>query len=315
MNMIIKLVSAGLVFAFAGIYSPASIQSEEAPLRGPASFSAYDEDGDGSVSEEEFSAMHRKRMESKTAAGMPMRGAANPPSFSDFDTDDDGRLTEDELAAGQKARMGNRQGMAKGTGQGCCCGGGMKMGKGMQGSGGMKMGKGMQGCCGGGMGKGMQGCGGMKMGKGMQGCCGGGMGKGMQGGGGMKMGKGMMQGCNMSRTRHHFVMRNGVDKNYVDRTNPLEESADNAMSGKKLYEKNCASCHGATGLGDGKAGKGLNPGPTNIAMFSKMPMASDGYLLWTISEGGAPVQSAMPAFKNKLKQDDMWKIITYLRQL
>lgn len=46
-----------------------------------------------------------------------------------------------------------------------------------------------------------------------------------------------------------------------------------------------------------------------------MPMATDGYLFWTIAEGGAPVGSAMPAFKQTLKEDDIWKIITYLRTL
>jgi mono/diheme cytochrome c family protein len=50
-------------------------------------------------------------------------------------------------------------------------------------------------------------------------------------------------------------------------------------------------------------------------MFSKMPMATDGYLSWTIAEGGVPLQTAMPPFKSILKEDDIWKIIIYLRQL
>ena len=306
MNIIKKMIPIGLVFAFASIFLPATAQSEETPARGPASFSEYDKDGNGSISEDEFNATHKQRMAGKAAAGMPMRGAANPPAFSDFDTNDDGQLNQDELAAGRKARMENRQGMGqdcmgkKGMGQGCmgddkgCCAG-KNGGKRCAAGGGDG-----QGCC---AGKGMK-----------QG--GGGMGKGMmQGSGGM--GKGKMKGCtmNMSRTRHHFVMRNGIESKYVDQTNPLQGTAGNIKDGKNLYEKNCASCHGVSGQGDGKAGKGLNPGPTNIAMFSKMPMASDGYLLWTVSEGGAPVQSAMPAFKTKLKEDDIWRIISYLRQL
>jgi mono/diheme cytochrome c family protein len=46
-----------------------------------------------------------------------------------------------------------------------------------------------------------------------------------------------------------------------------------------------------------------------------MPMASDSYLFWTISEGGAPVGSAMPPFKQTLTDDEIWKIITYVRTL
>ena len=224
-------------------------------------------------------------------------------------------------------------GMDKGMMKGCCGGMGKGMMKGCCGG----MGKGMmKGCCGG-MGKGMMKgcCGGMGKGM-MKGCCGGidkgmmkscaaGMGKGMMKGGCGGMGQGMMKGCgggmgqgckmNMSRIRHHFVMRNGIDKAYVENNNPLQNTTDNIKDGKELYVQNCVSCHGVTGLGDGEAGKGLNPKPTNIAMFSKMPMASDGYLYWTVAEGGVPLQTAMPAFKNDLKANDIWKIITYLRQL
>ena len=34
--------------------------------------------------------------------------------------------------------------------------------------------------------------------------------------------------------------------------------------GKALYAQNCATCHGVEGLGDGTAGKGLNPKPRNF---------------------------------------------------
>ena len=34
--------------------------------------------------------------------------------------------------------------------------------------------------------------------------------------------------------------------------------------GKALFAQNCATCHGAEGLGDGAAGKGLNPKPRNF---------------------------------------------------
>ena len=120
---------------------------------------------------------------------------------------------------------------------------------------------------------------------------------------------------NMSMKRHHFVMMNGIDKKYANKENPLEENAENALLGKKLYEQNCASCHGVTGVGDGEAGKSLNPRPANIATFSRMPMATDSYLYWTIAEGGAPIGTAMPPFRETLKEEDIWKIITYLRTL
>jgi len=46
-----------------------------------------------------------------------------------------------------------------------------------------------------------------------------------------------------------------------------------------------------------------------------MPMATDGYLFWTIVEGGVPIGTAMPPFKGALKDNDIWKIILYMRNL
>jgi mono/diheme cytochrome c family protein len=127
---------------------------------------------------------------------------------------------------------------------------------------------------------------------------------------------GVMEGTmNMSMLRHHFVMQNGVDPKYASKVNPLVSNAENIASGKKLYEMNCALCHGVAGLGDGDAGKDLKPPPANIAMFIKMHNVPDGYLYWTIAEGGVPLKTAMPPFKNVMREDDIWKTIIYLRDL
>lgn len=135
---------------------------------------------------------------------------------------------------------------------------------------------------------------------------------------GMMQGRGMMRGggmMNMSMIRHHFVMRNGIDPAYASKSNPLKPTDENIINGKSLFEHNCTACHGSSGLGDGEAGKSLNPRPANIAAFSKMPMATDGYLFWTIAEGGTPLGTAMPPFKSTLNEDDIWKIILYLHEL
>ena len=43
------------------------------------------------------------------------------------------------------------------------------------------------------------------------------------------------------------------------------------------------------------------------------PMAVDGYMLWSISDGGAAFGTAMPAFKTVLTKDEIWKILNYMR--
>lgn len=119
----------------------------------------------------------------------------------------------------------------------------------------------------------------------------------------------------MSMRRHRYVMRNGIPEAYRSRDNPLEPTQRNLEVGGRVYETNCASCHGTAGQGDGPAGKNLDPRPTDIARFSRMPMASDGYLYWTVTEGGAPVGSAMPAFGNVLSEEEIWQLLMYLRRM
>ena len=127
---------------------------------------------------------------------------------------------------------------------------------------------------------------------------------------------GKMEGkMQMSEIRHHFVMQNGVDLNYASKVNPLERNTENIAAGKILYEKSCALCHGIAGLGDGEAGKDLKPLPANITMFIKMHNVSDGYLYWTIAEGGIPLQTAMPPFKDIMQEAEIWRTIIFLREL
>lgn len=129
---------------------------------------------------------------------------------------------------------------------------------------------------------------------------------------GMMRGGGMM---NMSMLRAQYVRQHGVDAAYASKRNPLKHSVGNIEDGKRLYEQNCALCHGATGLGDGEAGKSLNPPPANIAAIGRRPIASDGYVYWAIAEGGVPLGTAMPPFKGTLKEDEIWKIMVYLSAL
>lgn len=66
-------------------------------------------------------------------------------------------------------------------------------------------------------------------------------------------------------------------------------------------------------MGDGEAAKALNPSPALLAYMIQMPMSVDEYMLWTISDGGAAFGTDMPAFKDVLSKDEIWKIVTYMR--
>ena len=134
---------------------------------------------------------------------------------------------------------------------------------------------------------------------------------------GMRHGRGPRHGDMMgvSMIRHHFVRQHGLDSQYASKANPLEATAEVLARGRRLYESLCAACHGPAGLGDGEAGAALSPAPANVSRSSKLPIATDAYLFWTIAEGGVPIGSAMPPFKDVLSDEEIWSVVTYLRRL
>ena len=120
----------------------------------------------------------------------------------------------------------------------------------------------------------------------------------------------MMMG---SMVRHHQAMMYGIPEPYRSAQNPLSNSAATFQHGAQVYAQNCASCHGASGHGDGPAAQALSPRPANLAWLVNSHMAGDQYVYWTVSEGGQPVGSAMPAFKGILPQKDIWAVVAYVR--
>ena len=92
--------------------------------------------------------------------------------------------------------------------------------------------------------------------------------------------------------------------------NPLEANAANLASGKKLYEKECLSCHGRKGKGDGPSSFTLSVIPGDLTS-SKVQDQTDGELFWKITEGKKP----MPSTKLTLTDDQRWEVINYVRTL
>ena len=113
--------------------------------------------------------------------------------------------------------------------------------------------------------------------------------------------------------RHRTVRRAGVPIEYRSRRNPYPQAQIAIDNGGRIYGRRCAPCNGAKGGGNGVAGQDLTPSPAFLAYLIKGPHAVDEYLLWTISEGGEPFDSEMPAFKDSLAEEEIWQIITYMR--
>ncbi|MEO6435990.1 MAG: cytochrome c [Tepidisphaeraceae bacterium] len=90
--------------------------------------------------------------------------------------------------------------------------------------------------------------------------------------------------------------------------NPIAADEKSLAAGKAVYVKECASCHGETGKGDGSAAKDLNPKPRDLRV-PKMWEQTDGSLFWKLTEGKKP----MPSYDKLLSEDDRWHVINYTR--
>lgn len=82
---------------------PVLSHAESSPFRGPIPFSAFDTDGNGMISEQEFKRTHDQRAAQREAEGRPMR--RQPPAFKSFDSNGDQLISAEELAAGQRGRQ------------------------------------------------------------------------------------------------------------------------------------------------------------------------------------------------------------------
>ena len=125
----------------------------------------------------------------------------------------------------------------------------------------------------------------------------------------------MGQGRMHSMIRHQYVMREGLPAAYEDLVNPLTATETVLASGQRVYTEICSTCHGVHGDGDGPAGAALDPSPSNISTPPRMPMmSSDAYLYWTVAEGGVPIETGMPPFKEALTPEQIWSVILYVRE-
>jgi len=93
--------------------------------------------------------------------------------------------------------------------------------------------------------------------------------------------------------------------------NPIGASPEASQAGQKLYVTNCVPCHGSTGKGDGPSAAGLNPRPADFTLHMSPGMHTDGQIfLWI--KNGFP-NSAMPAWSDRLSEEQIWQLVSYLR--
>ena len=92
--------------------------------------------------------------------------------------------------------------------------------------------------------------------------------------------------------------------------NPVAITDASLARGREVYTKECASCHGDTGRGDGSGVKDLEVKPHDWS-GGHLAGDTDGTLFWKITEGRKP----MPSFAENYSDEDRWNVINYLRKI
>jgi mono/diheme cytochrome c family protein len=83
--------------------------------------------------------------------------------------------------------------------------------------------------------------------------------------------------------------------------NPLEHDPDAELAGGKLFQRDCAECHGLKGEG-GKRAPSL--------LREEVQQATPGTLFWVLTNG--VVRHGMPVW-SKLPEPQRWQIVTFLK--
>jgi mono/diheme cytochrome c family protein len=101
-----------------------------------------------------------------------------------------------------------------------------------------------------------------------------------------------------------------IDAKYKTMKNPVKSDATSIAAGQALWNKNCASCHGKTGLGDGVKARTLDTpaGDFSKAAYQSLP---DGEIFGKTKLG----REDMPKYDGKLTDEDIWSIVNFTRTL
>jgi cytochrome c-L len=101
------------------------------------------------------------------------------------------------------------------------------------------------------------------------------------------------------------IVTDAVKQFHETGVNAYAGNADAIASGHELYNTNCQVCHGKTGGG----GMGLNLVDDETAY----PRVTADVGMFEVVYGGA--SGAMRGFKGRLTQDEILKVIAYVRSL
>jgi mono/diheme cytochrome c family protein len=102
-----------------------------------------------------------------------------------------------------------------------------------------------------------------------------------------------------------------VERRAAEAKNPLDASDANLLHGMKIYQANCASCHGDAHQTHGILANALYPRPPQF--LEDAPDMPENQNFYIIQHGIR--FSGMPAWKQSLSEQEMWQVTTFLSHM
>jgi mono/diheme cytochrome c family protein len=127
-----------------------------------------------------------------------------------------------------------------------------------------------------------------------------------------------LTGCSVSapgrtETAVMTTLKRRVTVGGTKEKNPLPPTPENVTRGRTVFSNYCAACHGLDGQATGVPFAAAMSPPVPELNSPAVQAYSDGQLKWVITNGLSP--SGMPAAKGILRDEEMWAIVSFLRQL
>lgn len=95
--------------------------------------------------------------------------------------------------------------------------------------------------------------------------------------------------------------------------NPVPLTPAVLQEATTIYKDKCIKCHGANGNGKGSGTKGMDVKPRDYTDKSVMDNIPDGQLFWITLNGSDPDTTEMEGYKKKLTEEQVWKLVHYIR--